>query len=272
MRKSRSRRWRIGMRRSFGSQMVELVRAGRKPGELSKEFGCSVWSIRSWVNQADRDDAGRGDGGLTTRRARGAHEAQARESAAEARAGDPVKSHGLVRTGDRAEHEALYGFVNANQATYPVRVMCRLLGVSASGFYAWDERPLSKRALEDIALTAKIHAIHRLSRECYGVPRIHAELADEYGIHVGTQARRAADACGEACAGCRAGASCAPRWPIFTRDLPPDLVDRNFQIGQLDRLWVADITYVPTWAGFLYLAIVLDAARAKSSVGRWKII
>ncbi len=75
--------------------------------------------------------------------------------------------------------------MNANQATNPVRVMGRLLGVSASGFYAWMNRPPSARALADIALTAKIHAIHRRSGGAYGAPSIHAELADDYQTRVG---------------------------------------------------------------------------------------
>jgi putative transposase len=152
--------------------------------------------------------------------------------------------------------------VKANQVKFPVRLMCRLLEVSASGFYAWDERPLSKRALEDIALSAKIHAIHRGSRESYGVPRIHAELADDYGIHVGR--KRVARLM--RAAGLR-GVSRRRFVRTTVADihahLPPDLVDRNFQIDRLDRLWVADITYVPTWAGFLFLAIVLDACSRK---------
>ena|GEM_PF-2654006 len=95
------------------------------------------------------------------------------------------KSRGLVRTGDRTELEALFGFMKANQATYPVRVMGRLLGVSASGFYAWKDRSPSKRALQDLALTAKIHSIHRRSGGAYGAPSIHAELADDHAIRVG---------------------------------------------------------------------------------------
>lgn len=152
--------------------------------------------------------------------------------------------------------------MKVNQATYPVRMMCRLLGVSASGFYAHEERPLSKRALTDIALTAKIHAIHQLSRECYGVPRIHAELALEHGVHVSrkriARLMRAAGLKG-------ISRRRFVRTTVADRAarLPPDLVDRNFRIGELDRLWVADITYVPTWAGFLYLAIVLDACSRK---------
>ena len=145
---------------------------------------------------------------------------------------------------------------------FPVRLMCRLLGVSASGFYAWDERPLSKRALADIALSVKIRAIHRGSRECYGVPRIHAELADDYGIYVGkkrvARLMRAAGLRGVS----RRRFVRTTVADIYA-DLPPDLVDRNFCISELDRLWVADITYVPTWAGFLYLAIVLDACSRK---------
>ena len=140
--------------------------------------------------------------------------------------------------------------------------MCRLLEVSASGFYARDERPPSKRALEDIALSAKIHAIRRGSRECYGVPRIHAELADDYDIHVGKKrAARLMRAAGLRGVMRRGFVRTTVR--DWTALAPPDLVDRNFQIDRLDRLWVADITYCPTWAGFLYLAIVLDACSRK---------
>jgi putative transposase len=148
--------------------------------------------------------------------------------------------------------------VKANQATLPVRVMCRLLGVSVSGYYAWLERPPSRRALQDVALTAKIHAIHRRSRESYGAPRIHAELADEHGIHVGRK-RVARLMCAARLRGVSRRRFVRTTVPDIHADLPPDLVDRNFRIGGLDRLWVADITYIPTWAGFLYLAIVLDA-------------
>ena len=79
----------------------------------------------------------------------------------------------------------IFGFMKANQATFPVRVMSRLLGVSASGFYAWVQRPLSARAVEDIGLTALIHAIHRRSNGAYGAPSIHAELADDHNRRVG---------------------------------------------------------------------------------------
>jgi putative transposase len=147
--------------------------------------------------------------------------------------------------------------MKANQATYPVRVMSRLLGVSASGFYAWRDRPLSRRAVEDIGLTAKIFSIHRRSGEAYGAPSIKAELADEHDTHVGTKrvARlmRAAGIKG-----------LAPVKFVTTTIADPeadrtlDKVDRQFKADGPDRLWVADITYVPTWSGFLYLAIVLD--------------
>ena len=147
--------------------------------------------------------------------------------------------------------------MKANQATFSVRVMCRLLHVSKSGFYAWDGRPLSSRARADIGLTAKIHAIHRRSRGAYGAPMIHAELADEHAVHVGR--KRVARLMRTA--GLRG--VYAARFVRTTRVDPLaeraiDLVDRQFVAPGPDRLWVADITYVPTWAGFLYLAIVLD--------------
>lgn len=147
--------------------------------------------------------------------------------------------------------------MKAHQATYPVRVMSRLLGVSASGFYAWKDRPLSRRAIQNIGLTAKIHAIHRRSGNAYGAPSIHAELADDHGIRVGK--KRVARLM--RLAGIK---GLAPVKFVTTTVADPeadralDKVDRQFTADGPDQLWVADITYVPTWSGFLYLAIVLD--------------
>lgn len=152
--------------------------------------------------------------------------------------------------------------MKANQAIYPVRLMCRLLGVSASGFYAGRERPTSRRALDDIALTAQIHAIHARSRESYGAPRVHAELVDGYGQQVGhNRVARLMKAAG--LRGISRRRLVRTTVADIHAPLPADLVDRNFRILELDRLWVADITYVPTWVGFLYLAIVLDACSRK---------
>lgn len=147
--------------------------------------------------------------------------------------------------------------MKANQATYPVRVMCRLLKISKSGFYGWLHRPMSNRARSDIALTAKIHAIHRRSREAYGASMIHAELADDHDIYVGR--KRVARLM-------RSAGLRGVQMKRFVRTTIPDAysavavdrVDRCVQAPGPDRLWVADITYIPTWSGFLYLSMVLD--------------
>ena len=147
--------------------------------------------------------------------------------------------------------------MKANQATFPVRVMSRLLGVSASGFYAWVQRPLSARAVEDIGLTALIHAIHRRSNGAYGAPSIHAELADDHNRRVGKKrVARLMRAAGLRGLHPRRFVTTTIGDPASDRAL--DHVDRHFAAEGPDRLWVADITYLPTWAGFLYLAVVLD--------------
>jgi putative transposase len=136
-------------------------------------------------------------------------------------------------------------------------MMCRLLRVSRSGFYAWSKRPMCERKRTDLALTGKIEAIHRRSKGVYGSPPIHAELAQEHGIRVGR--KRVARLM--RCAGLR-GATLR-RFVITTRPdigarAAVDRVQRRFYAEAPDRLWVADMTYVPTWSGFLYLAMVLD--------------
>jgi putative transposase len=147
--------------------------------------------------------------------------------------------------------------VSANQAMYAVATLCRVLGVSPSGFYAWRQRPPSARARRDAELSQRIWRIHERSRGTYGVPRVHAELA-AHGIRIGR--KRVARLMN---AGGLYGAS-RRKWVTTTqRDHDarpaPDLVERNFAAPGPNRLWVADITYVPTWTGFLYLAVVLDA-------------
>ena len=140
---------------------------------------------------------------------------------------------------------------------YPVATMCRLLEVSTSGYYAWRDRGPSARALEDMALTKRIRGYHERSRGTYGMPRIHADLTEE-GIHVGRKrVARLMRAAGLAGVSRRKGT----RTTIRRTDArpAPDLVERDFTAPGPDRLWVADITYVSTWAGFLFLAVVLDA-------------
>ena len=134
--------------------------------------------------------------------------------------------------------------------------LCRLLGVSRSGYYAWRQRPPSARARADRGLNRRIREIHERSRGTYGAPRIRAELRD---AGVACSRKRVARLLRQAgLQGChrRTGPRIARRRP----DTPaaPDLVRREFAAASPDRLWVADITYVPTWAGFLYLAVVLD--------------
>lgn len=139
--------------------------------------------------------------------------------------------------------------------------MCRVLEVSTSGYYAWRKRPPSKRAQKDAMLTNRIRQIHDHSRGTYGSPRIHAALQAE-GIRVGK--KRVARLMKEA--GLR-GISRRKR-PSTTvsgdNGRPvPDLVDRDFTASRPDELWVADITYVPTQEGYLYLAVVIDAYSRK---------
>jgi putative transposase len=138
-----------------------------------------------------------------------------------------------------------------------VRVLCRVLGVSASGYYAWIGRPVCVRAQRDAELSDRIRAIHARSRGTYGVPRVHAELVAEKITVSRKRVARLMRASG------LQGVS-RRKWTTTTvrnREVrpAPDLVNRSFTAEGPNCLWVADITYVPTWAGFLYLAVVLDA-------------
>jgi putative transposase len=145
----------------------------------------------------------------------------------------------------------------ANQADFPVRTMCRVLGVSASGFYAWRERAPSQRSITNAVMTERIRQIHKDSYESYGMPRVRAELIEQ-GVCISRQrvARlmRLAHIRGISR---RRGFTVTTRRD--KRNSPAnDLVKRQFRASGPNQLWVADMTYVPTWTGFLYLAVVID--------------
>ena len=143
------------------------------------------------------------------------------------------------------------------QAAHDVATMCRVLGVSPSGYYAWRHRPPSARARTDQALLEQIRTIHAQSRQTYGAPRVHAELRDA-GVRCG-QKRVARLMRQTGLEGAHRHRTTRTTVQDPSTALAPDLVARAFVADRPDRLWVADITYVRTWAGWLYLAVVLDA-------------
>lgn len=138
-----------------------------------------------------------------------------------------------------------------------VRTMCRVLEVSPSGFYDWRDRPPSKRSIADAALTERIRMIHAESDCTYGMARVWMELFEQ-GERIGgkriARLMRCANIRGVSR---RRGFVVTTRRDVTQRSAP-DLVKREFVADGPNRLWVADMTYVPTWAGFLFLSIVLD--------------
>ena len=153
-----------------------------------------------------------------------------------------------------------YRFIEVEKVNHAVRTLCRVLKVSRAAYYDWSDQPLSDRAQADVQLTARIAAIHARSRHTYGAPRVHAEL----------------HACGERLGRKRVArlmrlAGIKGRYPRRYRRTTigdpfttlPDLVQRDFAPTRPDELWVADITYIRTWEGRLYLAAILDCYSRK---------
>ena len=142
--------------------------------------------------------------------------------------------------------------MSTNQANFPIATMARVLGVSKAGFYAWRDRPPSAHAQADAALLARVRTVHASSRQTYGAPRVHADLRQRGERHGRKRIARLMRGVGLAGASHRHGGPTTTRRDHDARPAP-DLVDRSFTASGPNQLWVADITYVPTAAGFLYL-------------------
>ena len=152
--------------------------------------------------------------------------------------------------------------MTANQADFPTRKLCEALKVSTSGYYDWQDRPQCARAKANVVLTGHIKKAYQASDETYGRPRIRAELADAGVVASRKRIARLMRV------NQIQGVSRRHAWCVTTernkRQRPaPDLVNRQFVATGINLLWVADMTYIPTWAGFLYSAVVTDVYSRK---------
>jgi putative transposase len=157
--------------------------------------------------------------------------------------------------------------IEDHRGVWPVQVMWAALSVSRSGDYAWRSQPQSPRKIANRELLSDIRRVHADHRGRYGAPRIHAELRAEGQSVSRKRVERVMHR-----HGIRAHAP--RRYRVCTTDskhsLPvaANLLDQNFAADRPDRVWVADITYIPTGEGWLYLAVILDCLPAKWSAGR----
>jgi len=152
-----------------------------------------------------------------------------------------------------------FRLIEAERAQHAVSRLCGVLGVTRAGYYAWTRRAPSRRTLADEGLRALVGRIFADSRETYGAPRIQAELADEHGLRVSR--KRVARLMRELRIAGVSRRRKGLRTTVCSRGAPAaaDLVRRDFRSSEPDRLWVADITYVATWEGYVFLACVIDA-------------
>jgi transposase InsO family protein len=149
-----------------------------------------------------------------------------------------------------------FDFIASKEVAFPVATMCRVLGVSPSGYYARQKRPLPKRVREDARLAAEIAAAHKASRGIYGSPRVHRELKAK-GVPIGK--KRVERLMSE-----RGLRGRSKRRFVRTTDskheqpIAPNVLDRKFETNAPNKAWVGDVTYVWTAEGWLYLAVLLD--------------
>lgn len=148
-----------------------------------------------------------------------------------------------------------YKFIEAHRNQFSVTAMCRTLGVSRAGYYAWLEKPISDRAHEDARLLRLIRASFVASHGIYGAPRVHQDLRE---LGETCSQRRVERLMREN--GLRAHNSYRVRHIPVPKPAPliPNLLQRQFMVSRPNAVWVTDITYIRTWQGWLYLAVVVD--------------
>ncbi len=238
----------------FRQRLVNLIKSGRTPKDLASEFGCCDSSIRRWVRQ-DASSINPKDKEELRQLRREKKRWMLEQNIL-------LKTTSLVCREQRSDVHRIYQFIKANQPNINVHAMCKTLQISKSGFYDWAKRVPCKRTITNAALTEKIKAIHTMSDGTYGMPRIKAELGST-GERVNkkriVRLMRLAKLRGVS----RRRSYIVTTMRDKTHIAAPDLVKRKFTASQSNQLWVADMTYIPTWEGFLYLSIILDVFSRK---------
>ncbi|HYR49409.1 MAG TPA: IS3 family transposase [Candidatus Eisenbacteria bacterium] len=239
--------------REFKAEAVALVRTGgRNAGQVARELGLADSLVRTWVRQAEVD-AGKGPAGALTTAEKEELSQLRREVKVLRMEREILKKGGhLLRQGERVK----FAFISEEKVAFPVAVLCRLLAVSPSGFYAAQGRPRSLHARRDDKLTEQVVGAHAASKGRYGSPRVHAELKAA-GECVGR--KRVARLMREK----KLAARMRRRFRTTTdskHDFPiaPNVLERDFTASAPDRAWVTDITFLWTAQGWLYLAVILD--------------
>ncbi|HEV2131273.1 MAG TPA: IS3 family transposase [Longimicrobiaceae bacterium] len=246
--------------REFKIEAVRLVdESGRSKARIARELGIHESLLGRWKTQLEEHPASEafpGNGRLSAaeeeiRRLRRELEQARQENAFLKKAGSVLREGVAVK----------YAVIQAHRGQFALSLMCCALQVSRSGFYAWMKREPSEHAAEEQRLRLEIRSIHRASRRSYGSPRVHRHLRERGILCSRKRVERLM----------REDGLVAKRKRRFRRTtdsnhgrpVAPNLLQRRFSLGEVggvNRVWVSDITYVPTRQGWLYLAVVLDLA------------
>ncbi|WP_416348928.1 IS3 family transposase [Microbispora triticiradicis] len=221
---------------------------------VARQLGIGSESLRSWVRQAEIDGGRRP--GTTTDEAKRIAELE-REVRELRRANEILKAaSGFFRQGTRPSPAEMNAFIDAHRDRFGVEPICRVLQAAPSTYYASRTRPPSARAVRDEQLKADIQRIYTDNYCCYGARKIHRQLRREGQAVARCTVQRLMGELG--IIGLVRGKARRTTIPADQAERPADLVGREFHAPAPNRLWVADLTYVRTWTGWVYAAFVID--------------
>ncbi|MGB2914965.1 MAG: IS3 family transposase [Candidatus Microthrix parvicella] len=244
------------------AQAVRLVRELRKElgtdygtvQRVADQLGYGVESVRAWVRQADVDEGTRS--GVSSEEA--ARVKALEQEVKELRRANAIlkSASGFLRGGARPPTSLMVAYIDGHKSEFGIEPICEVMQFAPSTYYAAKSRPLSKRAIRDAVMKVAIVTVHQANYEVYGVRKMWKAMR-RAGEDIGRdQVARLMRELG--IEGVRRGRKVRTTKPDKAADRPPDLVERRFVASCPNELWVTDLTYVPTWAGMVYVSFITD--------------